>query len=260
MYPTLLIGSAAIPTYPLFLLVALWVGMWLSARRAGRLGIDGDHVYNAGLYGLIAGLIGARLWFVLAHWENYADNLGQVFSLSRSALSTTEGVLVAGLVGLIYLQRQRVPLGRFFDAASPGIAAALIIGHVGAFLGGVSLGRPTDLPWAVNVAAAARHPVNLYHAAAVGVILALLWWRRGWRPWDGVHFWLLVSLYSLTRLLLAGLYARPAVLPGGFLAGQVAAWGVLVVSLAIMAYNFSNYDKSSDGSPAPPVRNPGHTP
>ena len=90
MYPTLLIGTVAIPTYPLLMLIALWAGLWLAARRADRLGLDGDHVYNAGLYGLIAGIIGARLWFVLAHWENYAENLGQALSLSRSALAVPD--------------------------------------------------------------------------------------------------------------------------------------------------------------------------
>ena len=74
MYPIVLIGPVAVPTYPLLLLLALWVGMWLAARRARQLGLDGDHVYNAGLYGFLAGIIGARLWFVLTDWDIYASN------------------------------------------------------------------------------------------------------------------------------------------------------------------------------------------
>ena len=118
MLPTILIGPVALPTYPLFLLAAYWAGLWLAARQAERLGLDGDHVYNAGLYGLLAGIIGARLGFVLAHWENYAPNLMQALSLSRSALSPGAGLITAGLVVLIYLQRNQVPINDFLDAAA----------------------------------------------------------------------------------------------------------------------------------------------
>ena len=51
MQPTILIGSIALPTYPLLLLAGLWAGMALAAYRAKELGLEGDHIYNAGLYG-----------------------------------------------------------------------------------------------------------------------------------------------------------------------------------------------------------------
>ena len=123
MLPIIQIGPIALPTYPLLLLAGLWAGLALAAYRARQLGLDGDHVYNAGLYGLIAGIIGARVWFVLSHWENYAPDITQAFSLSRSALSTGEGLIIYGLVVLIYLQRQNVPLG-----SGPGAAGRSALG------------------------------------------------------------------------------------------------------------------------------------
>jgi phosphatidylglycerol:prolipoprotein diacylglycerol transferase len=238
--PSLSIGSLSLPTYPLFLLVAFWAGVWLSSRRAGRLGLDGDHVYNAALYGLLAGILGARLWFVLSHWQNYAPNLAQAFSLSRSALSAPEGLIIAGLVVLIYLQRNNMPLGTFFDAAAAGLALALVIGHLGAFLGGEAFGRPATVPWAVELGGTPRHPVQLYQAAAGLFILALLTWSRNWRPWPGFHFWVFIALYGLSRLLLEIFRAQPYLIGNGYLAVQVAALAAVVVSLAVMAYNFTN--------------------
>lgn len=239
MYPTLLIGPVALPTYPLFLLAGLWVGMWLSARRAGHLEIEGDHIYNAGLYGLLAGIIGARVWFVLSHWENYAGNLAQAFSLSRSALSTGEGLVIAGLAILIYLQRNTVPLGRFFDAVAPGLAVALAIGHTGAFLGGQAPGLSSNVPWAVEIAGATRHPVQLYFAVAALAGFAVLYAYRHFRPWSGFQFWLLVALYAAARLVLEIFQARPAIIGNGYLAGQILALAAIVVALAVMAYNFT---------------------
>ena len=239
MLPTILIGSIALPTYPLMLLVALWAGMWLAANRARQLGLDGDHVYNAGLYGLLAGIIGARLWFVLSHWENYAPDLTQALSLSRSALAVGEGLIIAGLVVLIYLQRNKVPLGDFFDAAAPGLALALFIGNIGALLGGEALGLPANVPWAVEIGGTARHPIQVYEAVAALLILVILFvWQR-WRPWPGFQFWLFVALYSISRLLLEIYRARPYLIGDGYLAVQVLTLAALVVALAVMAYNFT---------------------
>jgi prolipoprotein diacylglyceryl transferase len=240
MYPILSIGSVAISTYPLLWLVAFWAGMWLATRQAAQLGLDGDHVYNAGLYGFLAGILGARLWFVLAHWENYASDLTQAFSLSRSALSVGEGFVIAGLAVLVYLQRNRVPLGLFFDATAPGLALAIFIGNIGAFLGGEALGSPSNLPWSVELAGISRHPVQLYEAIAALVILGILYLSRKWRSWPGFHFWLFVVLYGATRLLLEVFRARPYLIGDHYLAVQVIALGAIVVALAVMAYNFSS--------------------
>jgi phosphatidylglycerol:prolipoprotein diacylglycerol transferase len=238
--PTLLIGSIALPTYPLFLLIAFWAGVWLAAFEAQELGLDGDHVYNAALYGLLAGILGARLWFVFTHWQNYAPDIRQAFSLSRSALSPGEGYVIAGLVVLIYLQRHNVPLGTFFDAAGFGLALAVAIGHTGAFLGGQAPGRPSDLPWAVEMAGTARQPLQLYQAIASLLILGILFFGRKWRPWPGFYFWLFVALYGLSRLLLEIFRAEPYLIGNGYLAVQVAALLAMIVALTVMAYNFSS--------------------
>ncbi len=245
MAPIILIGPVALPSYPLLLLVALWAGMWLAARRAQQLGVDGDHVYNAGLYGFLAGLVGARLYYVLSHWDSYAADLTQIFSLSRSALSVGEGFLLAGVVVLIYLLRRQVPLGTFFDAAAPGLALAVVIANIGAFLGGVALGAVADLPWAVEIAGVARHPVQLYHTISGLIILAILFFTRAYRPWPGFQFWLFVILYGVVSLIFEIFRARPYLIGDNFLGVQVMSLAAIVVALAVMAYNFTrNSDKT----------------
>ena len=248
MMPTILIGSIALPTYPLFLLIAYWVGLWLAAIQAEKMGIDGDHVYNAGLYGLIAGIIGARLWFVLEHWENYVPDPMQALSLSRSALAPTEGLLIAGLVALIYLQQSNVSLGKFLDAAAYGLALAVAIGHSGEFLGGDALGATTTVPWAVEISGATRHPVQLYEAAASFIILIVLFLVR-YRPWAGFTFCFFVILYGFSRLALEIFRARPDIIGNGYLTVQIVALMAIVVSLAVMAHKFNhNTIKSSSES------------
>jgi prolipoprotein diacylglyceryl transferase len=238
MLPIISVGPLAIPAYPLFLLLAYWAGMWLAARQANRIGLDGDHIYSAGLYGLIAGIVGARLWFVLSNWESYAPDMTQAFSLSRSALSIGEGLIVAGLVVLIYLYRNKAPVGLFFDAAAPGLALAIIIANVGALLGGEWLGEPSNVPWAVEIAGTARHPIQLYEATSGLIVLGILLYLTAYRPWPGFHFWLFVTLYAGSRLILEIFRARPVLVGDGFIAAQIVALTTIVVALAVMAYHF----------------------
>lgn len=245
MLPTLNIGSIALPTYPLMLLVALWVGMAVAAWQARQVGLDGDHFYNAGLYGLIAGIVGARLWYVLSNWASYAPDLTQALSLSRSALSAGEGLIVAGIVILIYVQRRRLPLGDFLDAAALGLIIALLLGHIGAFLGGEALGAPAAVPWAIEMFEVTRHPVQLYEAGACLLIAGGLYLLRTWRPWPGFQFWLFVALYGLARLILEIFRARPDTIGPGLLTGQLIALTAIIIALAAMAYNFTKKNDES---------------
>ena len=248
MMPTILIGPIALPTYPLFLLIAYWVGLWLAAVQAEKMGIDGDHVYNAGLYGLIAGIIGARLWFVLEHWENYIPDPMQALSLSRSALAPAEGAMVAGFVVLIYLQRNKVSLGTFLDAGAYGLTLALAIANIGAFLGGDALGAITTVPWAVEISGTFRHPFQLYEAVACVIILIVLLLIH-YRPWPGFTFSLFIILYGFSRLALEIFKARPDIIGNGYLTVQIVALMAIVVSLAVMAHKFNhNTIKSSSES------------
>ncbi|MDM8519852.1 prolipoprotein diacylglyceryl transferase [Anaerolineales bacterium HSG6] len=246
MLPILNIGPLALPTYPFLLLVAFWSGTWLAAQQAKRFNFDGDYLYNAAIYGLIAGLIGARLWFVLEHWENYAPNISQAFSLSRNAMSVYEGVVFALLAVLIYTQYYKIPLGIFCDAAAPGMVLALIITQIGGFLGDLTLGQPTTMPWGIPIASVTRHPVQLYQTAGCGIILLILFLIRHQCPWSGFQFWLFVALYSLNRLILEIFVANPETIGDGFLAMQVFSWAMLIVALAVMAYNFRMDSRKND--------------
>lgn len=238
MLPLLSLGPLVLPTYPLLLLVAFWAGLKLAARQAGKWGLESDHIYNAGLYGFLGGLVGARLWFVISYWDIYLPDLTQAFSLSRSALSPGGGIVIGTLIILIYLRRYEAPLGVFLEAIAPGLALAIAIGQAGAFLGGEGLGAPSSAPWAIVLAGVLRHPVQLYEAAVALLILGILL-GISYRPWPGFRFWLLLSLYGAGRLILEIFRAQPPMMAEGYLINQVVSLTTIVISLTIMGYFFS---------------------
>jgi phosphatidylglycerol:prolipoprotein diacylglycerol transferase len=245
MSPYLSIFGFSLQAYPLLLLLAVWAGLWLAARQARPLGLDGDHIYNMGFYALLATLLGARLAYVLGHWSAYRGALLSALSPTTTAFSWPEGVVIGGLVTIIYWLRYRLPVGITLDAIAPGLTLALSLERLGAFLDGRNFGEPTTLPWGVPMWDEIRHPVQLYEMAALLAILGILWWRRGRRPFDGHSFALFVALYAGSRLFLEAFRADAALMSGGLRAIQVTA---LVVMLGAVWYLYRRRFTAAQGA------------
>lgn len=234
MVPILHLMGLAVPTYPLSLLLACWAGLYLSARQARWLGLPGDHVWDIGLYGLVSGVIGARLGYVLSHWSAYQSRPWQALSLVPGTFVSIVGVVSGLLVAAILIRRRGVPFALLADALAPGAALALVIASLGAFLGGEAYGMATDVPWAVYQWDERRHPSQLYEMVAALRILATLWRRRTNRPYDGFLAWLLVLLYGLARLFLEAFRGDSWLLPGGVRGPQVLALVAVLIALEVM--------------------------
>ncbi len=231
MLPVLQIGPFAVQTYLLSLFLGAWAGLALSARAARRLGLDGDHVYNAGLTGLLGGLVAARIAHVIAFWPAYRAEPLAIVGLNPRALLFWPGVAGALLVAAWYMRRYRLPTARVFDAALPGFLLAAAIADAGALLAGQDVGAPARLPWAIELWGVPRHPSQVYEALAallvLGIVLGIL--RRGARP--GVAGWIGVMGYGLSRWLLEPFRADSATMLGGMRSAQVLGLAAALVAL-----------------------------
>jgi phosphatidylglycerol:prolipoprotein diacylglycerol transferase len=234
MVPTVRIFGFTVQVYAMLLLLAVWVGLWLSAREARRLGMDGDHVYSLGFYTLLATVLGARLVYVLGHWAAYRDALLSTLSPTPTALAWPEGALIGGVVAIAYWSRRRLPVGTTLDAIAPGLTLALALERLGALLDGSGFGEPTTLPWGVYLWDEVRHPVQLYEAAALLVVLGVLWWQRERRSFDGSSFTLFVTLYAGSRLFLEAFRAETPLMANGVRTVQVVALGVVVSAVGYL--------------------------
>jgi prolipoprotein diacylglyceryltransferase len=114
------------------------------------------------------------------------------------------------------------------DALVLGLTAALTLERVGAFFDGRDFGAPTTLPWGVSLWNETRHPVQLYEAGGLLVILAILWFRRERRPFDGHAFLLFVALAAGLRTFLEPFRAETPTLANGVRTVQVIALAVLL--------------------------------
>jgi len=113
-------------------------------------------ITNAALYSLIGGVVGARLFYVLHHFEHFKENPGSVFAIWQGGLELLGGVILAITIILFYLLYHKLPIRRYLDILAIALMLALVFGRIGCFLNGCCFGKPTELPWAV------RFPYNSF--------------------------------------------------------------------------------------------------
>ena len=238
MLPIIQLGPLSLPTYPLALLLAGWIALEVGARAARRLGLEGDHVYNAGLYGLVAGFVAARFGHVIAYWSAYRTQPLEIFGFNTRAFLFWPGIIGALVVIGWYIYRRRLPLATMLDAFAPGLLAGVAIAQVGALLDGRNLGAPANLPWALNLWGVMRHPSQIYEAlAALVVLLAIgLLLRRpaGRCVPAGMIAWTALLGYGLSRWLLEPFRAESATVLGGLRTAQVLGLAAALVALLAM--------------------------
>ena len=109
-----------------------------------------QHITNAALYSLIAGVIGARTFFVIHYSDQFGDNPLGVFEIWNGGLELLGGVLLAIAVIVFYIRYYKLPMRHYLDVLAIGLVAALVFGRLGCFLNGCCYGKPTDLPWGVR--------------------------------------------------------------------------------------------------------------
>lgn len=231
MLPVIQLGPLSLPTYPLALLLAGWLALEVGARVARRLGLDGDHVYNAGLYGLIAGIVVARFGHVIAYWPAYRTQPLEIIGLNTHAFLPWPGIISALAVAGWYLYRHRLPAAVMLDATAPGLLAGVAVGQVGALLAGYNPGAPANLPWAINLWGVTRHPSQLYEALAVIAVLVVVWRLLHRRAPAGMIAWTALLGYGLSRWLLEPFQAESVTIFGGLRVAQVLGLAAALVAL-----------------------------
>ncbi len=147
--------------YGTMLLLATVAGVALALWRAQQRGFDTDFVLSLTVWIFIAGITGARLFYVVEYWDRIrvADAAGRVLLLPTLAniVNLAQGGLVVygsmlgGIIAVVIFTRVRgVPLLRVLDFIAPSFMLGLAIGRIGCFLNGCCYGAICHLPWAVQ--------------------------------------------------------------------------------------------------------------
>ncbi len=235
MLPILQIGPLALPVPALLLLVGFWIGLDLTEKQASRYGVPAGLIYNLTLVAVIAGVIGARLFYAAQSPAAFLSSPLSLLTPRPQMLDATGGILAAGLAGLGYALLRKLPVWSTLDALTTLLAVLAVVLGLAHFASGDAFGAPASLPWAVELWGEMRHPSQVYETLAALLIAAAVWpgsrlsrFALG-RP--GLRFWAFLALSAAARVILETFRGDSTLLWNTFRTAQVIAWFVLAISL-----------------------------
>ncbi len=217
------LGPIPLRAYALSIMAGILVALWLTHRRYVARGGNADVVWDAAIVAIPAGIIGGRIYHVITDYDKYfcdTCNPWSAFNITAGGLGIWGAVALGGVAVWVLFRVKKLPLGPFADAIAPGIILAQAIGRLGNWFNQEIYGRPTDVPWALELyyrvdangdyaplsgrstgdVIATVHPTFLYELLwNLLVFVLLLWADRRFRLGRGRVFALYVAGYTAGR-------------------------------------------------------------
>ena len=194
-------------SYPVLLYCGTLIGICAATYGASVRGLNPGRVHLAMLLLFPAGLMGARLLFVLSHWRHYRRQPRHIWRQSEGGSSLYGGLILFFLLSLPLLNFLGISIGGFWDAGSIALLTGMIFTKVGCLLNGCCGGKPTSGPLGLHLPGrqgtwCRRVPTQLLEAGWAALILLglVLLWNRF--PFEGAIFLYTVAVYSLGRFWL----------------------------------------------------------
>ncbi len=201
------IAGIEIRWYGIIISLAIFLGLHLSLREIRRLGEDEDKFISLFLYVIPAAIVGARLYYVafsgMLDW--YMRHPLELINTRRGGMAI-HGALIGGfLVGWLFTRRHNINFRKWADVVAPSVILGQAIGRWGNYFNQEAYGRETNLPWAMYIDGAYRHPTFLYEFLWNLLVFAWLLQRRKRKKFEGeLVLWYLL-LYSVGRFFIEGL-------------------------------------------------------
>lgn len=257
------IGGEAVTSFGVFMLLAFLTGGYILRAEMRRMGEDPEKAWDLVFMAVIGGIVGAKGYYVLLNWDRtMADPVGMIFA--RGGLVWYGGFILATVLVIWEIRRQKLPLPKIADAVAPALALAYAVGRVGCFMVGDDWGRPTDSwvgiafprgapPTRVDIIErdfgitvdpaliekygqiVPVHPTQLYEVAMSTLIFFVLWRIRKEPRAAGWLFMLWLVLAGAERFLVEFFRAKDDRFIGILTLAQVISVAIMVVGAVGLA-------------------------
>jgi len=258
---TLEIGPVNLNAYGLMIALGVVVAVRIAGKRAERINAGTmDDLSSIALWAVPAGVLGGRAYHVLTDYEKFQGNWGDVIKVWQGGLGIWGGITVGVLVGFWRAKKMNLDAWALVSCSVPGIAVAQAIGRWGNWWNQELFGRPTDLPWALEVSDATAlkagfpegttfHPTFLYESIACLILAAaLIVVERKLRPARGRLLAWYVAGYTAIRFFVEGLRIDEAKEFAGFRFNQWVSIVVFAIAVAFLVVDARRSPKASEAS------------
>jgi prolipoprotein diacylglyceryl transferase len=242
------LGPLPIRAYALCIIAGIVVAVVVGDRRLVARGGPKGAIAEIATWAVPAGLIGARLYHLATnpelYWGKHGQGTAAALEVWHGGLGIWGGVLGGAVGAWIACRRRGIPLALVADALAPGLVLAQAVGRWGNYFNQELFGRPTSLPWGLEIspshrppgyeAATTFHPTFLYESLwDVFVALLVIWLDRRLRLTGGRAFALYVAAYTLGRFWIESLRIDDA---HKFLGLRLNDWTSVVVFAGAIAF------------------------
>jgi prolipoprotein diacylglyceryl transferase len=205
-------GPLTIHMYGLMLLLAIAACVWLTGKRWVARGGDWDLIFRLTVWGVAAGIVGARLYHDITSWNEVPNHWWGPFAVWEGGLGVWGGIGLGVAVGAIIVHRAGESVTVMMDVVAPGLLLAQGIGRIGNWWNQELFGKPTTLPWGLKIDSLHRpvgyekyatfHPTFLYELLwDFGGVAVLLLVDRRFKIRPPALFALYISIYTSFRML-----------------------------------------------------------
>lgn len=247
----------SIAYYGIVIVTGMLIAVWIAQREAKRTGQDPEQYLDLAMIGIAAGILGARIYYVVFAWDYYKDNLLGIFNIRQGGLAIYGGIIGACIAVVIYSRKKKQSFGLLMDTASMSIVFGQIMGRWGNFFNREAFGDYTNNLFAMQLPVSAVraneitrkmwdhavtvngveyiqvHPTFLYESLwNVGVLLFLFWFRKR-KKFNGEVFLMYLIGYGCGRIWIEGLRTDQLLLPVVGLPVSQLLSGCLVVVCTI---------------------------
>lgn len=243
--------------YGLIIGIGVMAGLLAVTRIAKKTGQNPDDYWDLAIWGILFGVVGARLYYVAFSWDDYKDNLLNIFKLRSGGLAIYGGVIAAYITLYVWCRIKKKSMALVGDTAMPGLILGQAIGRWGNFMNREVFGDyynglfsmqfpisdvrdPSDITEKIasHIPAGANyinvHPTFLYESVWNLLVFVLLLVYRKHKKFDGEICLLYLGGYGIGRFIIEGIRTDTLFVPGTTVpVSQVLALGMVVAAIGI---------------------------
>lgn len=246
--------------YGLAIGLGILAGIAVAVWEAKRTGQSPETYIDLATYGVIFGIIGARIYYVVFSWDMYKDDPLSILNLRQGGLAIYGGVIAAVITVFVFAKVKKISPGLLLDTGGMGLVTGQAIGRWGNFFNREAFGEYTDNLFAMCIPTDAVrksditeimwnhvtrvndtnciqvHPTFLYESIWCLLILALMMiYARKWKQFDGEVFLFYLGGYGFGRFFIEALRTDQLLLPVvGLPVSRVLAGILVIVSVTLI--------------------------